>query len=80
MEVALMRRGNSNYNHVLAKLHAKYDSEINGVLDHLSYLKQVLKEVYKTDYDAVLDDILAETEMLEDLDEFKDEFFQFMKS
>lgn len=74
-----MRRGNSNYNLVLANLHVS-DCGTDDILDNLDYLKKVLKEVYKNDYDAVLDDILAETEILVDMDTFKAEFFQFMKS
>ena len=80
IEVVLMRRGNANYNSVLAKLKSKHGYEMNDILDHLDYLKIILKEVYKHEYNTVLDEISLETDRLEDMDEFKADFFKFMNN
>lgn len=77
IEVALMRRGNVNYNLVVLKLKNLYNCEIVDCLDHLEYLRIILKEVYKQDYDSVLKDITWEFEALE-IDGFKTEFCEFM--
>jgi hypothetical protein len=65
IEVVLMRKGNVNYNLVLAKLHALYSCKIMDCYDHPEYLKTVLKEVYKEDYDSIIKEIRLE---LGDLD------------
>jgi hypothetical protein len=80
IEVVLMRRGGDKHNSVLAKLRAKYDCRIDECMNHPEYLKTILKEVYKYDYDSVLDQISIETEILVDMDKFKDDFFKFMGS
>ncbi len=80
VELVLMKKGNVNYNLVIARLHALYNCEINECVDHPEYLKTVLKEVYKDDYNSVLDDISLETDRLEDMDKFKANFFKFMTS
>jgi hypothetical protein len=79
IEVALMRRGNVKYNSVLAKLKARFDCGIDECLNHLDYLKTILEEVYKKDYDAVLDEISLEAEKLTDIDTIKTNFFKAMK-
>ncbi|MDR3781801.1 MAG: hypothetical protein P4K92_00615 [Candidatus Nitrosotalea sp.] len=80
IEIVLMRRGNVNYNLVLAKLKAQFSCGMDDCLDHPEYLKTVLKEVYKHDYNAVLDDISLETDKLTDIDKIKADFFKFMMS
>jgi hypothetical protein len=80
MEVVLMRRGNINYNLVLAKLQAKFGCGMDDCLDHPEYLKTILKEVYNHDYNAVLDEISLETDRLTDIDKIKSDFFKFMMS
>ena len=80
IELVLMKRGNVNYNLVLAKLHALYECEISECIDHPEYLKTVLQEVYKDDYKSVLDEISLETDRLTDMDKFKANFFKFMMS
>lgn len=79
IEIALMRRGDVNYNSVLFKLKTLYNCEIKDCLDHLEYLRTVLKEVYKQDYDSVLKDITWEFEALE-INGFKSKFCEFMAS
>lgn len=79
IEIVLMRRGNANYNLVLAKIKANFGCDIDKCADHPEYLKTVLKEVYKNNYDTILDEISTETEMLVDIDEYKVNFFKFMR-
>ena len=78
IELVMMKRGNVNYNLVLAKLQAYFDSRIDDCLDHPEYLKTVLKEVYEDDYISILGDISLETSRLEGIDKFKSDFFKFM--
>lgn len=78
IEVSLMRRGDANYNSVLAKLKAQFGCEIDDCLDHLESLKKVLKEVYKDNYNSVLDEIILETDKLSDIDEIKTDFINIM--
>ena len=80
IELVLMRRGNTHYHLVLAKLQAYYNCGIFECLDHPEYLRIVLKEVYHKDYNSVLDDISAESERLVDMDKFKANFFKVMES
>lgn len=65
IEVVLMRRGNANYNLVLARLDSLYGCKIADCYDNPEYLKTVLKEVYKENYDSIIRDIRLE---LGDLD------------
>ena len=80
IEVVLMKRGDAHYNLILAKLMARYDCGIHECVDCPEYLKAVMKDVYQDKYDDVLDALSLESEKLEDIDEFKDEFFKFMKN
>jgi hypothetical protein len=82
IEIALMMRGNANYNMVLAKLRSLYDCDIAYGIDNLEFLKIVLKEVYGQDYTSVLEDITWELETLEipEINNFKSEFCKFMVS
>lgn len=82
IEIALMRRGNANYNAVIEKLRLLYDYDIGDCIDNLESLKIVLKEVYRKDYTTVLEDITWELETLEtpEINDFKSEFCKFMVS
>lgn len=60
IEVVLMRKGNVNYNLVLAKLHALYGCKIIDGYDHPEYLKTVLKEVYKENYNSIINEVRLE--------------------
>ncbi len=80
IEVALMRRGNSNYNLVLAKLQSLYKSWIFECIEHPEYLRNVLKEVYVNDYYIVIEEIRSESDRLEDIDKLKSDFFKVMLS
>ena len=76
IESVLIRHGVPNYNSVIDKIRSQYECEMSECVDHPDYLKAVIKEVYKNDYDAILGEISMETERLEDVDEIKAEFFQ----
>ncbi|HJW20678.1 MAG TPA: hypothetical protein VJ571_09015 [Candidatus Nitrosotalea sp.] len=80
VELVLMRHGNINYNSVLSKLQAFHSCGIQESLDNPEYLRDVLKEVYNNEYHSVVDEIKMESEMLVDMDEFKDNFFKIMLS
>jgi hypothetical protein len=60
IEIVLMRRGNVNYNLVLAKLHAFYDCKIMDCYEHPEYLKTVLREVYEEDCNSIIHEIRLE--------------------
>lgn len=79
IEMALMRGGNVNYNLVRSRLKNLYNCEFSDCIDHLEYLRTVLKEVYGQDYDSILQNITWEFETL-DMDEFKTEFCEIMSS
>ncbi|MGI0017858.1 MAG: hypothetical protein ACREA1_04045 [Nitrosotalea sp.] len=78
IEIVLMRRGNADYNLVLAKLQSLYKFWIFECLDHPEYLKTVLKEVYVNDYYTVVEEIREESDRLEDIDKLKSDFFTVM--
>lgn len=80
IEVVLMRSGNIHYHSVLAKLEAYYNCKSLQFLDNIENLRDALKEEYGKDYGSILDNIGAETDQLEDMDEFKTRFFKIMKS
>ena len=78
IEIVLMRRGNVNYNTVLAKLQSLYKSWIYECVDHPEYLKSILKEVYVNDYYTIIEEIREESDRLEDIDKLKSDFFRIM--
>lgn len=80
IEIVLMRRGNANYNSVLAKLQSLSKSWIFECVDHPEYLKTVLKEVYVNDYYVIIEEIREESDRLEDIDKLKSDFFKVMLS
>ncbi len=79
LEVVLMSMGNTKYNLVVAKLNALYDSDIRECCEHPEYLKAVLKDVYKEDYDYIINEVKAR---LDDLVSAEDmtKFFNVMES
>ncbi|HJW19718.1 MAG TPA: hypothetical protein VJ571_04095 [Candidatus Nitrosotalea sp.] len=80
IEVVLMRSGNIQYHAVLAKLEAYYKCEGLQLLENIENLRDVLREVYGTGYDSILNNIMAETDQLDDIDEFKVRFSKIMKN
>ena len=80
VEMVLMKRGNIQYNLVQAKLNSLYNCWIYQCVDHPEYLRDVLKEVYKNDYNSIIDEISAETDRITNFDKFKSTFFKIMMS
>jgi hypothetical protein len=79
IEVALMRRGNTNYNLIVARLGSLYNCTIMDCYEHPEYLRTVLKEVYKEDYNAIIDEIKLVLDELVDVKEIAN-FFKIMES
>lgn len=80
VEVVLMRRGNTNYNLVLAKLQSYHNFWIFECIDHPEHLRDILKEVYQNEYYSIVDEIRMESERLDDMDETKEAFLKVMLS
>ena len=79
VELVLMRRGDTNYHLVMARLGSLYDCKIMDCYDHPEYLKTVLKDVYKEDYDSVISQIKSYLGDLEDIPQIIN-FFKIMES
>ena len=79
LEIVLMSIGNTKYHLTVAKLRSLYDIDIRECYDHPEYLKTVLKEVYKEDYDYIIGEVKAR---LDELINEKDlaQFFKIMES
>jgi len=60
IEVVLMRKGNVDYNLVLARLNALYGCKMIDCYEHPEYLKTVLKEVYKENYYSIINEFRVE--------------------
>ena len=54
VELILMKRGDTNYHLVVAKLNSLYNCKIADCYEHPEYLKVVLKDVYKKEYDSIV--------------------------
>lgn len=57
IELTLMRSGNTNYNLVICKLNALYDAGLADCYNHPDYLRIILKEVYKDNYQSIVNEI-----------------------
>ena len=57
LELVLMSMGNTKYHLVSAKLNAAHDVGIKDCYEHPEYLKPILQEVYKKDYDYIINEI-----------------------
>ena len=79
IEVVLMSRGNTKYNLVVCKLNSLYNCSIRDCCENPEYLKAVLKEVYKEDYNSIIEEIKSH---LDDLIKEKDisDFLQIMEN
>ena len=60
IEVVLMRRGGPEFQMVLAKLRNNFNLDIINCYEKPEYLRKVLKEVYREDYESVLEEIVWE--------------------
>jgi hypothetical protein len=79
VELVLMRRGNTNYHLVLAKLGSLYNCTIMDCYENPEYLRTVLKDVYKEDYNSIIDEIKLELDELVNMEKIVD-FFKIMES
>lgn len=79
VELVLMKNGDVNYHRVLAKLGSLYDCKIMDCYAHPEYLKTVLKDVYKEDYNSVISQIRSYLGELEN-DPVIIDFFKIMES
>ena len=79
LEVVLMRKSNTKYNMLVAKLNSLYDCSIKDCCENPEYLKTILKEVYKEDYNSIIEEIKLQ---LDELVKEKDmsDFFKIMES
>lgn len=78
IELVLMRRGNADYNLVVAKLGAHYSCTLRDCYRHPDYLRTVLREVYGKDYQSIMDEIKSHLDELATVDEIGD-FFRVME-
>ncbi len=79
VELVLMRRGNTNYHLVMARLDSLYSCKISDCYEHPEYLKTVLKDVYHEDYKSIVSQIKSYLAELANVKEIID-FFKIMES
>ena len=79
IELVLMSKGNTKYNLVVAKLNSLYNITIRDCYKHPKYLQIVLKDVYKEDYNSIINEIKLH---LDDIANEKElaEFFEIVES
>ena len=79
IEVVLMRKGDTRRHLVQARLSSLYNCDVRGSYEHPEYLRDVLKDVYKEDFNSIIDEIKL---LLDDLVNEKDidDFFKIMES
>ena len=79
IEIVLMSKSNTKFNLVVAKLNSLYDCSIRDCCENPEYLKTVLKEVCKEDYNSIIEEIKLQ---LDELVKEKDvsDFFKIMES
>ena len=79
IELVLMRKSNVNYHTVQARLMAICNRNLIDCYEYPKYLRDVLKGVYKEDYNSIIDEIKFELgELVEEKDMAK--FFKIMES
>lgn len=79
VEIVLMRRDNTNYHLVTARLGSLYDCTITDCYEHPEYLKTVLKDVYEKEYDMVVSQMKSYLGELVEKQEMID-FFKIMEN
>lgn len=79
IELVLMKRGNIEYNLVVAKLAAHYESTVRDCYRRPDHLQAVLRDVYGNNYDSVIDEIKSQMGELAEVDEIGD-FFRVMEN
>lgn len=79
IELVLMKRQNTKYNLIVARLNALYDSGIDDCYDHPEYLRPILKEVCGDDYNSIIDEIKLHMDELVHEKDIAD-FFKVMEN
>jgi len=80
IEMVLMKKGGFNHNLVVAKLNSLYNTSVMNCYENPEYLRAVLKEVYKENYNSVIDDIKLGLDDLTDIEKEKTKFLKIMDS
>ncbi len=71
IELVLMKRGNTDYNLVVAKLNSLYSCTIRDCYEHPNYLGAVLKDVYDGEYTHIIDEIKLQLDELTNVEEIR---------
>lgn len=79
IEVVLVRRGGPNYHLVVARLDSLYNCTILDCYEHPEYLRTVLKDVYKGDYNFIIEEIKSYLDELVNVGKIIN-FFKIMES
>jgi len=79
VEAVLMRRGNTNYHLITAKLNANYNCTIMDCYENPEALRNVLKDVYKEDYNSIINEIKIQLDELANVREIAN-FLKLMQS
>lgn len=79
IELVLMRKSNVNYHTVQAKLMTICNRNLIDCYEYPKYIREVVKGIYKEEYDSIIDEIKSELgELVEEKDIVK--FFKIMES
>ncbi len=80
IESVLIRKGDTKRHLVQAKLSSLYNLHIRDSYKHPEYLRTVLKNVYKEDYNSIINDVKLQLgeELVNEKDMF--DFFKIMES
>jgi hypothetical protein len=78
IEMVLMRRGNTKYHFLVSKLSSQYDCTITDCYQHPEYLRAALKDVYKDDYNSIIEEIKIHLDELANKKDLVD-FFKVME-
>ncbi|TLX91579.1 MAG: hypothetical protein E6K93_05230 [Thaumarchaeota archaeon] len=79
VEAVLMRRGSTNYHLITAKLNANYNCTIMDCYENPEALRNVLKDVYKEDYNSIINEIKIQLDELANVREIAN-FLKLMQS
>jgi len=79
VEAVLMRSGNTNYHLITSKLDANYNCTIMDCYENPEPLRNVLKDVYKEDYNSIINEIKIQLDELVNVREIAN-FLKLMES
>lgn len=78
LELVLMSMGNTKYILTVCKLDTLYGITIRECYEHPEYLKSILKEVYKEDYDHIISEVKVHLDELVNSEDLAN-FFKIME-